>query len=264
MKTFFVEQTKSENLIKAIFNKVTKENNKIIINVNISKAKFDKKVKVARKIISILSSEKSRQIVVEKKLKEDKELMNILYGSNINICEPNWVFKQLTNEVIEDILKDTKKEECELWVCVNDVDILSEKYIYKFAKEFKRLNIITNHIGKFKKIEKKLFEQDGILITVTNNKRKSLSKAEIILNIDFPKELLNRFVVYNKANIITWEDEIKFNKKRFNGKIISSIDNETIEYDENILKFITENKLERYDIRDVCQAIENVPILKNN
>jgi len=255
MKTFFVEQADKINTLKSIFNKVTKENEKIIINTKINKAKFGTKVKVAKKISNILESEKCRQIVVSKELKQDKELMNLLYGYNLNICSPKWLFKEHTDEVIESVLKDKSKEESEIWICINEIDDISQKYIYKFAKEFKRINIITNHIGKFKKIENKLYEEEGILINISNNKRKSLSTAELILNIDFPKEILNKFTIYQNATIITWEEDLKINKKRFNGTIIYE-ENYSPKYPTELEKIITENNLEKYDKRDICQAIE--------
>lgn len=218
MKTFFIEQNEKANLFERVFKSVARNGNKIIINLNLYKVTFDSKIKISKKIKDILASEKSRQIVLEKNLKQDKELINLLYSYNINICNPKWLFKKITNEVIERILQNKNKGECEIWICVNEVEPIIEDYIYKFAKEFKTINIITNHIGKFKKIEEKLYQDEGILINVTNNRRKSLIKAQLILNIDFPKEILNQFAIYDNAIIIDLEGDIKINKKRFNRK----------------------------------------------
>lgn len=254
MKTFFVEQSKKVLL----FHNIEINRNKIIVNKKMQNYKVEKKAKIARKIKGILINENCRQIVVKENLKKDKEFINLLYGLNINICSPKWLFKMCTKEVVEKILKDNKKEESEIFICVNDVDELIEKFIYIFAKEFKRLCIVTNHIGKFKKIEEKLYQEEGILITITNNKRKSLSKAELILNVDFPKEILNQFAIYDKATIVTWEDDIKILKKKFNGKIIRDC---KIEFDKqsDIYEFVKTNELEGYDIMDICQAIQKIP-----
>lgn len=259
MKTFFIEQLQNAGRVKSVFSKVKRDGNKIIINVKMDKAKFRTKIKVAQKIKNILVSEKVRQVVIEKELKDDKELTNLLYGYNINICNPKWLFKQLTNEIIEEVLQDKNKKTSEIWICVNEVDSKIEEYIYKFAKEFKRINIVTNHIGKFKKIEAKLYEDEGILINVTNNKRKSLHKAELILNADFPKEILNQFVIYDNSIIINWEGDIKIKKKRFNGKIINDF-KFVIDKESEAAKFIKENNLENFDERDICQVIEVVPM----
>lgn len=258
MRTLFLEQAKSTNIAKRIFQKVYLDNNKIIINSKIKNTKIEKKAKIAKKVKEILIKEKSKQIAVEKRLKQDKELMNLLYGLNINICSSKWLFKQVTNEIIEEVLGEKNKHESEIYLCVNEIDSQVEEYIYKFAKDFKRVNIITNHIGKFKNIEENLYKEDGILITVTNNKRKSLSKANIILNIDFPKEVLNQFIINYNATIITWEEDIKILKKSFCGKIIKDIDYE-FKSEGEVYNFIRQNGLDGYDLRDICQVIGFVP-----
>lgn len=256
MKTFFVEQSNKVEGVHIFLKKVTKKGKKIIINSKLEK--INKKDKIAKKIKNILMEEKSKQIVLSENLKKDDEFMKILYGYNINICDSKWLFKQLTNEIIKKIMKNGKKEDSEIHICINELDEISEKYINQFAKEFKRINIITNHIGKFRKIENKLFDEDGILINITNNKRKSLSKAKLILNIDFPKELINEFVICSTAKIITWEDNIKILSKNFNGKIINDCDYIITEENE-ITEFIRDNNLMGYDEKDICQALEIVP-----
>lgn len=254
MKTIFLEQSKKMRLLK----KVTLKNNKIFINKNLEKASLKSKIKIVKKIKNILENKKVRQLCIEKNLKNDIQFINLLYSNNINICTPKWIFKQKTDEIISQILKDKKREETEISICVNEVDSQIEKYIYKFAKEFKTINIITNHIGKFKKIEQKLYEENGILINLTNNRRKSLLKSKLILNIDFPKELINEFAIYDNSTIINWDDNLKIRKKRFNGKIIEEINLDLAENSE-VAEFIKQNNLEKYDERDVCQVLEFKP-----
>lgn len=70
---------------------------------------------------------------------------------------------------------------------------------------------------KFKKLENQILEEDGIMITVNNNKRKSLCRADIILNVDFPQELLNQYFINEEAIIVNLKGNVKINKKRFNG-----------------------------------------------
>ena len=254
MKTIFLEQSKKMRLLK----KVTLKNNKMFINKNLEKASLKSKIKIVQKIKNILENKKVRQLCIEKNLKNDIQFINLLYSNNINICTPKWIFKQKTDEIISQILKDKKREETEISICVNEVDSQIEKYIYKFAKEFKTINIITNHIGKFKKIEQKLYEENGILINLTNNRRKSLLKSKLILNIDFPKELINEFAIYDNSTIINWDDNLKIRKKRFNGKIIEEINLDLAE-NSKVAEFIKQNNLEKYDERDVCQVLEFKP-----
>ena len=85
----------------------------------------------------------------------------------------------------------------------------------------KRLNVITNHIEKGKRIQEYLYNNFGIMLNVTNNKRKSLLKSEIIINIDFVEEDINRYKIYDNAIIININDKINIQSKRFNGINVS-------------------------------------------
>ncbi len=55
------------------------------------------------------------------------------------------------------------------------------------------------------------------MLNISNNKKKSLLKAEIIVNIDFPEELINKYRIYDKAIILNISDKISLKSKRFNG-----------------------------------------------
>lgn len=257
MKILFIEKNDKFSKIESILNKVRLKENKIKIYKDISIANIKNKQRIINKIKRILIKEKVDKVILSKEIKKDKEFINLLYSNSINISDDRWLFKMLTDEVISKVIKKNKKQESELHITVNELNNINQNIIYKFSKEFKRVNIITNHIGKFKKIAEKLYE-DGIIITVTNNKRKSLSKATLILNIDFPKEILNQFQIFDKATIINLEGNMKIKKKRFEGKIINDIEIKTFE-DEELLKFIEENNLDSYDIKDICEVLNIVP-----
>ena len=61
-------------------------------------------------------------------------------------------------------------------------------------------------------------------------------KSQIILNIDFPQELINKYNIYDDAVIVNLKGNIKINKKRFNGLNINNyeinfrFDNKTIKH----------------------------------
>lgn len=254
----FIEQAEKTNIIKKNFKKVKISNNKIILNLELVNASLKIKIKIAQKVKSILENHKIRQVCIEKRLKEDEQFIKLIYSNNINICSLKWIFKEKIDEIISKVMEDKKREEEEIHICVNEVDSKTEQLIYKIAKEFKKINIITNHIGKFKKIEKELYEEDGILINLSNNRRKSLLKAKLILNIDFPKAVINQFAIYDNSTIINWDEKLKIKKKRFNGKIIEEIELKTVD-DAQLAEFIEQNHLENYDVRDVCQVLEINP-----
>ena len=81
-----------------------------------------------------------------------------------------------------------------------------------------------------------------------------MTKSDIILNVDFPKESLNEFNIFDKSIIINWDEHLKIRKKRFEGKIIEEI-NIKISEDSEIRRFIEQNNLQNYDERDICQVL---------
>ena len=50
-----------------------------------------------------------------------------------------------------------KKEEIEIAITTNEITDISIEIIKELAKQYKRLTVVTNHIEKFKKIEKQIF-----------------------------------------------------------------------------------------------------------
>ena len=258
MKIICIEENSNIGRIKRIIKPMSKSESKIIINSEISKLKLKNKLKLAKKIKKIVLKEDIKKVILSNEIKQDKEFANLLISNNINLPNERWIFKMLIPKVIDIILKNKKKQETKIWITVNDIDIIVQNIILKFAKEFKQISIITNHINKFKKIEEKLYKEEGIIITVTNNRRKSLLNADLILNIDFPKEILNQFAIFDKSTIINVEGNMFIKKKRFEGRIINDINIISFE-DEELLSFIEKNKLQNYDIKDLCEILNIVP-----
>lgn len=105
----------------------------------------------------------------------------------------------------------------EVSLLVNDFTEINREIIIHIAKSVKRLNVITNHIEKIKKLEEYLYNEFGIMLNVSNNKNRSLLKSEVIINIDLPEELINKYKIYDNAIIVNVSDKINIQSKRFNG-----------------------------------------------
>lgn len=220
---YIQENDKPCKWLNKAFPKVELKENVIIITGMCEKMKEKKSIKLAKKIDSILKKSKSNKLVLSKKIQENEVIKNMLYSYGYDIVNGKWLFEGLSSQVIDYIVakKNIKKEESYISVLVNDLSDYTLQNIILFAKEFKSLNIVTNHIEKFKKIEQKILKETGLIITVTNNKKKSLIKPQIILNIDFPNELINKYTIKDDAIIINICNNIKIKKKRFNGLVIN-------------------------------------------
>ena len=127
---------------------------------------------------------------------------------------------------------------------------------------------MTNNINYFKPLKEKLWDEDGIIITLTNNKKKALSKSNIILNVDFSEEVINRYIIFDEAILINLEEEIKIRKKRFCGKIINDYKIKPKENSE-LEAFLKKEEYENFDIKDLTEVyvtnnpkeLENIIIL---
>lgn len=252
---YFIQETDKPNFLFNVFNIIKLKEDKIILPIDGEKIKSQKAEKLAKKTKKILDKTNSNKVILSKKIKNMENYKNYLYTYNLNIVEGKKLFEILSNKIIEYIVqkKKMKKEEIYISILINNLteDILENIKI--IAKEYKRVNIITNHVKKFKNIEDKLFEESGILIYVTNNKKKGLSKSHIILNVDFPSELVNEYQIYEEAIFINIRGNIKINKKRFNGININDYE---IEFNNDNEENYEKN--DKYDQKDIYEAKINI------
>lgn len=236
--------------------KIEQDNCKICLNVE--------KERKIKKVIKKLIKNEVTNVVLSKEFDKNQDFINALNASNINIFNGRWLQKYLSVQIIDFIInqKNIKKEECEIAITVNQITDLSIELIKILAKQYKRLTIVTNHIEKLRKIENEIYEKEGILIVISNNQKKSLLKPQIILNMDFSKEILNKYKVNENAIIINLEGDIKINQKRFNGVNVNDyeieIGREEIIWRKNMEKFRTKDLLDSVlYMKDTFQNICN-------
>lgn len=220
---YYIQEADKPNLIFKLFNIIQVQGDKIILPINEKKIASRKIQKLAQKTKKIIEKTISKKIVISEKIQKQEEYVNLLHTYDLEIMDGKWLFEILSCKVLDYILKQKKmrKEEIAISILVNDLTENMLSNIKQIAREYKRVNIITNHIEKFRKIEKQILEEDGIMITVGNNKKKGLSKAKIIFNVDFPSEIINQYNIYENAIIVNIRGNVKITKKRFNGITIN-------------------------------------------
>ncbi len=253
MQNYFIYENDKPSRLQYMFNIVQNVENKIIIPSDLNVDKVDKKIKIAEKVVKILKKSQVQNVVISKILHESEEFKNILFQNDINIFDGRWLFTYLLNDIIKYLEKENniKEEDTEIAIMTNFVTDVIIQNILDLSKKFKRLNIITNHIEYFRRIEEDLYNNLGIMITISNNKKKSLLKSNIILNMDFPQELIQKFNINENAIIINFDDDIKITKKRFNG---INIINYELENNLN-MKELGINNIEKFYIRDIYEAM---------
>ena len=230
------------------------ENDNIILPI--TKTSLDEKTayKLAIKTKTILDKTNSKKLVLSKNIKKQENYVNYLYSYNYEIVNGKWLFQMLIFEVLEYIIKKLKikEEDLKIGILVNDVSELAIYVIKELVTKYKYVKIVTNHIDRFKNIEDKISEEYGIFIDVGNNKRKTLAKTNLIFNLDFPMELINRYTINTVATIVNFKGNIKIKDKRFNGLNINDYE---IDWKSN-------PNLEKFEAKDIYEATQykNQPI----
>lgn len=210
--------------IKKIFNIIefSEDNGKTTITLPLfksNKIRNKKIIKIAKRINKKLYDNNIENVVLSNYLEGNEILKQKLYCQNINILDGRYLFYLLIPEIIEYILKrqKVKLQNGEVTLLINDFTQNNAKIITYIAQNVKRVNIVTNHSNKFKKIEDYLYNELGVILNITNNKNKSLSNANLIINIDFPEEIINKYEINSNAIIVNIFNEIKIRAKKFNG-----------------------------------------------
>ena len=220
---YCIQETDKPKKIRKIFNIVELEQNRVILPITKSEIEngklSQKKAQIlAKNIVNKLKNAIGNNVILSKEIKKQKNLVNYLYSQNMNIIDGKWLLGILSDEAITYFVnkKKMKKEKLNVSILVNDVEDYVLENIKLIVRKYKRVNIVTNHLEKFKKIEKEILEKDGIMVTVTNNKKKSLVKSNVILNYDFPTELINKYKICDEAIVINVRQDVSINSKRFN------------------------------------------------
>lgn len=179
--------------------------------------------KIKRNVDKLLEKDMIKNIVLSTYLDKIEILKNNFYRQNKNILDGRILFSAMIMESLEYISKNqgTIIEKEDLYVLINDDNNFNIDNLKLLAQKVRNLYIITNHIEKFKKLEEYLYQKLGIIINISNNRRKSLRKAKWIVNIDFTEELLEKYNINKTAIILNIEQTVKMKNKIFNGITIN-------------------------------------------
>ena len=254
---YYIQESDKPNKLIGFLNIIKLKEEEILLPITNKNINEKKEYKLAINTKKILEGTNSNKLVLSKEVKGLKNYTNYLYSYNYDIVDGIWLFKILTYDVLQYIIDKIKlkKENIKIGFLINETSDLAIYNIKKLVEEYKSVNIVTNHIEKFKNIENKIYEEKGILINVSNNKRKALSKVNVVLNFDFPTELINRYNINSEATIVNFQGNVKIKDKRFNGLCIN--DYEIICNKEDMEKH--ENK---FFVKDLYEAVQykNQPV----
>ena len=228
MYIYIKEAKNREDLIKKV--DMPKFFEKIIINFKkvfniITIKKIDElhylyiipKIRNAKIIEGIIKKKGKAKIVLSKELKK--------YEKQLNLENENKIIVYFLYNILEYIMNitDMKIELQNLYILANEYNEKKLQIIKYLAAKVKTVNIVTNNVKNYNILEEKLYKEQGILITVANNKNKTLKRAKIIINLDFNNEEINSYKINRTSIIINCVKE-KMQISYFQGIIINNID----------------------------------------
>ena len=190
-------------------------------------AKNKRKEQLEKKINNILMKEDQSKILLSNSIVElirNSNYCNIQNYMQIQKENKNNFRKEIV-QVVDFIFNEKNKrtEEKNIYVLAAKYYISYKELIILLAKKFKTVNIITNSINDYQQIENSIYEGLGIHITVSNNKRKSLARAEYIINMDFSKENIMNYNIFRNATIFNLSHYKIIPIKGFDGNIINNV-----------------------------------------
>ena len=195
---------------------------------------------IGKKLAKKIYDKKNQNIVLSKSLDLDI-FKDTLISEGLNILDGKWLFVSY--------MKKIELQELEVAIMVNDNSENTLKMLIAVSQKIKMLNIVTNDIDRFRSIEEYLFYNMGIVIRTTNNRKKALLKSDLIINIDFPEELVNSYSIPKDGIIINIHEKINIKSKRFCGincnsyKVIMPTEKESYFRDNGLLDDFDPNLL---------------------
>lgn len=155
-------------------------------------------------------------IVLSKKIKNYEDIQQ---KTEIPIADGRWLFKFLVVQILEYISKcqDISIDKFRIALVTDDNDDLITYYIEELSKKTKKLKIITGHRERFRSLEEKLYYNNGIVLEISNNRRKALQDVDIIFNFGLEEDKINKYKISEKSIIINLKEQIQIKSKRFAG-----------------------------------------------
>lgn len=210
---------------------IKEEKNKNTLFSSIKMTNFDhnysititdqKKKNIHQKLVKKLKKWKIDCIVLSKELEGTfkEELCKRLMQERIQIVNGKKLMELMEFEIVKFVFtkqKNKMKQE-DIYIVFKKEANLNLNFLKNFIENFKITNIVTNDIERLTNIQENLLQEEGILISISNNKRKALKRAKYILNINLTKEELEKYKINREAIIFNIKEEVKYDPITFNG-----------------------------------------------
>lgn len=180
--------------------------------------------KCISKIKKLMKKYQISQMVLAEELQQDETFMegfqnNRKVERKVHILDGKKLITYLIKEIVEYISnKQGRTLELEdVHVLVKQDNLQYRENITFLASYFKTLNIVTPSLKNYQKLAKQLEEKQDIILTVTNNRKKSLKRAKWVINFDLSAEEIKKYTINRMATIIYLTKEGIYEESGFEG-----------------------------------------------
>lgn len=183
-------------------------------------------------------------VALSKELENNEELNNQINEFGIKVLDGKWLFKFLICDTIEYIsnMKSKRLDTEVVAIVMERQDEIVLAQLSEIAKKVKTLKIISGFTFGLDYIEEKLYNEYGIAIQITNNKRKALANVDIVINFDLKEEKLKEYSINKQAVLVNIKENIKnfsgtninYYKIEYNRENFTKMKNE-INFDSNVI-----------------------------
>lgn len=180
--------------------------------------------KCIQKVKKLMKKYHVQQIVLSEELRRNEAFLQEFQSNRkvekaAHILDGTEMMPYLIKDIVEFISqKQGKTSELEdLYLLIKNEEYCYRENIIFLAQHFKTVNIVTASLKAYQKFAKQLEESQDIIVTVTNNKKKSLKRAKWIINFDLTTQEIQKYAINRTATIIYLNKEGIYEANNFAG-----------------------------------------------
>ena len=164
---------------------------------------------------------------LEGKFKDDIcEQLKLDDNINVKMLNGKKLMEYMEFDIMKYILEKQKhnmKQE-DIYIIFKKDNSLNLNFLIKFIENFRMTNVVTNDITRLKNVQDNLLNNENILISVSNNKKKALRRAKYVLNVNLTTEELGKYNINRNAVIINIRENVKYSSSGFEGINVNYFD----------------------------------------
>ncbi len=196
------------------------------VSILLPEFRIERTKSYAKKAVRILNKNRINNVVLNNDLLNNDLFYQELVKNKKYVITGIRLYKVLILRVLKDISKqmNVNLEQLKIALLINEYSLENIDLIKTISKEVKSLCVVTTDREKYFNLIEELYEKYGIVLKVIDKTKVNLKYIQIVINIDFDNEDLNKINIGNNSILICgFANNYKI-KQNFNGIVIKKID----------------------------------------